>query len=253
VPRGRLKVADLKHGHGFVDAFENYQLLAYAWGAMDEARIDGLAETTLLLELTVVQPRNYHRDGPVRTWTLTAADSRGYRNIANAAAHEALGPNPSTRAGPECKHCTARHACPTLAVAALDIVDRAGEAYALELTTEQAANELRRLDYGIGQAQARRDGLEAQLLNAARMGQAVPFYHVEHGLGREYWTVDPARVFALGDVMGQDLRRHVPVTPAQARKRGIDVPGFSRRDTGAGKLVADSPHRAAKIFGGQTP
>lgn len=249
VPRARLRVGDLKHGHGFVDAYENWQLMTYAWGAMDEAKINGAEELALIVELTIVQPRSYHRDGPVRTWTTTAADIRAHRNIAAAAAAEALGPNPRTIAGPECKHCTARHACETLQRAALDVIDQEGRAVSLDLPTPAAAHELRRLDYAIALAEARRTGLEAQLLAAARGGQAVPHFHVEHGEGREAWSVSPAEVFALGDLMGVDLRAEKPITPAQARKRGVDVPGFSARNTGEAKLVADSPHQAAKIFG----
>lgn len=249
VPRRRLRVADLKHGHGFVEAYENWQLMAYAWGAMHEAGISGAEELNLVVELTIVQPRSFHRDGPVRTWTTTAADIRAHRNIAAAAAAEALGPNPRTIAGPECKHCTARHACPTLQAAALDMLDDAGKAVPLELTASQAAAELRRLQYATALAASRVSGLEAQLLGALRAGQAVPYFHVEHGEGREAWTKPPAEIFALGDLLGVDLRAEKPITPAQARKRGVDVPGFSARATGEAKLVADSPHQAAKIFG----
>lgn len=248
IPRARLKVADLKHGHGFVDAYENWQLMTYAWGVMSEAKLDGLEEWKCVVELTIVQARAYGHD-PVRTWTTTAADLRAYRNIANAAAHEALGPNPTTKAGPECKHCTARRACPTLQAAALDVLDAEGKAFALDLTTPQAASELRRLDYALTLAEARRSGLEAQLLDAARKGEPVPHFHVEHGQGREAWAKPAAEVFALGDLFGLDLRKvPEPITPAAARKLGVDMPGFSERRAGAAKLVADSPHKAAKVF-----
>lgn len=245
-----LFVPDYKFGHGFVEVFENPQLMAYAVGALEYSQIDGAAEQGIAVEFAIVQPRNYHRDGPVRTWTVPAVDLRGHVNLMAAAAEEALGDNPIAHVGPECKHCTARRACPTNQGAALNLCDDAGKSIPLELTTPQAANELRRLNYAIDIAEARRTGLEAQLLAAARQGQPVPYFHVEHGQGREKWAVPADQVFALGDLMGANLRAPLePITPAAARKLGIDMPGFSARAQGAASLVADAPHQAAKVFG----
>lgn len=247
----RLKLADLKHGHGHVEVFENWQLMAYAWGAMRAAGINGLEEWALRVDLTIVQPRSYHRDGPVRTWSTTGADLRAYRNIAHTAAHEALGPNPRASVGPECKHCTARHACATLQSASLDVVDVVGRAEPLDLPTAAAASEKRRIDRAINLARARSSGLESQLLSAARNGESVPGYRIEHGQGREKWVKGSREVFALGDLLGIELRKPIePVTPVQARKLGLDVPGFAARSVGEAKLVLDSGQRAAQIFGG---
>ena len=250
VPRRHLRVADLKHGHGFVEVRENWQLMAYAWGAFDESKITGAEEFDLTVDLTIVQPRSFHRDGPVRTWSTTGGDLRAYRNIAQSAATEALGPNPRAHVGPECKYCKARYACETLQRAALDVVDVVGKAEPLDLPTAAAAHELRRLDYASGLLEARRAGLASQLMSAARAGEQVPHFHVEHGEGREAWSKPPAEVFALGDLYGVELRKPAqPITPAQARKKGVDLPGFSVRPAGAAKLVADSPYSAAKVFG----
>lgn len=242
--------ADFKYGHGFVDVFENWQLMCYARGLLDEYGIDGQAEQSTTFVLSVVQPRNYHRDGPIRTWTVPAVELRGYWNRMTAACDEALGPDPSTHAGPECKHCTARHACPTLQAAALDAVDTAGTAVALDLPTDAAAHEKRRLDWAIQQLEARSSGLEQQLLDTLKRGQHVPHYHVEHGAGREVWNKPDAEVLTLGQLYGMNLGKPVePITPTQARKLGMSVAGFTTRGTGEAKLVPDSPFEAVKIFG----
>jgi len=253
--RNWVEISDFKYGHGFVDVFENWQLMCYARGTLDEYGIDGQAEQSTTFMLSIVQPRNYHRDGPIRTWTVPAVELRGYWNRMAAACEEALGPNPSTRAGPECKHCTARHACPTLQAAALDAVDTAGTAVALDLPTDAAAHEKRRLDWAIDQLKARSSGLEQQLLDAMKRGQHVPHFHVEHGAGREVWSKPAAEVLTLGQLYGVDLGKPVePITPTQARERyGIVTAGFTTRGTGEAKLVADSPYQAMKIFGGHKP
>lgn len=244
-----LKVWDFKYGHGYVDEYRNAQLIAYASGIASRAKIDGLAEQTTTVDLTVIQPRHYGAPA-VRTYTTTLAMMRADVNILHMAAEQALDvADPQTIAGPECRYCPARHACPTLQKAALSVVDTVGRAIALDLATPHAAAELRRLDYADGLLSARRSGLEQQLLGAARKGEAVPFYHVKHGDGRERWAKPVAEVIALGTMYGVDLRgTPKAITPAAARKLGVDVPGFSERSSGAATLVADSPAKAAKVF-----
>lgn len=249
-----IKVTDFKNGHGYVEAWENPQLMTYARGSLDEHHIDGQAEQNTIFELTIVQPRNYHRDGPIRTWRVPAVELRGYWNRMTAACDEALGPNPSTRVGPECKHCTARHACPTLQAAALDAVDSAGTAVALDLPTDAAAHELWRLEWAASQLDARITGLQQQLLDALKRGQHVPHYHAEHGAGREVWSKPAPEVLTLGQLYCIDLSKPPePITPRQARERGVNVSGFTTRGTGEAKLVADSPFQAMKVFGGHKP
>lgn len=247
VPRARLRIVDFKFGHGYVEAYENWQLISYAAGAVAEGAAEGHGDC--VVELGIVQPRNYHRDGPVRTWTTTVGTLCAYWNIAGHACNEAMSATPRTRAGPECKHCTARHACPTLANAALGVLDDAGKSIPLDLKTVEAATELRRLNYAAEILSSRRSGLENQLLVAARQGESVPYFHVEHGEGREAWTAPVGEVIALGKFYGVDLAAPVEaVTPFQARKKGVDSAGFTQRQPGAAKLVADSPYQAAKIF-----
>lgn len=243
----RVQIRDYKFGHGFVEAYRNWQGVAYASGVLRDFQLHDADDC--VVEFIVVQPRNYHPESPVRKWSTTVAELRPLWAQADVAARVALSDNPPTIAGPECKHCTARHACPTLASAALDVLDDQGKSVPLDLPTPHAAAELRRLDYAAQLLDARRSGLEQQLLRAASLGEPVPFFHVEHGNGREAWAVPSDQVLALGDLYGVDLAApREPITPFQARKKGVDVPGFSKRDTGAAKLVADSPHRAAKIF-----
>src|SRR5205085_9695018 len=73
-----LDVFDFKFGHGFVSEFENWQLIGYAAGFLESLGIDGHADQALRVNLHVVQPRAYHRAGPVRTWSVLASDLRPY-------------------------------------------------------------------------------------------------------------------------------------------------------------------------------
>ena len=65
-----LRVYDYKHGVGIsVDVHENSQLLYYGLGALME--IDLPCET---VEMIIVQPRAFHKDGPVRRWKINSVD-----------------------------------------------------------------------------------------------------------------------------------------------------------------------------------
>lgn len=253
IPRRRLRVADFKYGHGFVEVFENLQLIAYACGALSEAGIDGLEEQAVLVELVIVQPRNYHRDGPVRMWSVNAADLRAHVNAMVAACELSLQPNAPLRLGPECEFCPGRHACPTLTAAALDACDQVGTSTPLGLTAQQAAAELRRLNRTAELLHARITGLEQQVTSALRGGVPVPHFHLEQGAGRETWKIAAEQVKVIGQMYGLQLIKEKPVTPKQARELGVPTEGLAHIPGGSVKLVADDPLKARKIFGGFKP
>lgn len=241
--RNRLAVSEFKYGHDFVEVYKNWQLLAQAVAC-------GPAPTTII-DLYVVQPRSYHRDGFIRKWTITGAELEPYREIMALSCAQALSDTPPIRTGQECKNCAARHACVAFQSNALCAVDMAGEAIALDLPTYAAANEKRRLDYAIKVLEARSSGLEAQLIVAAQRGESVPHFHIGYGSGREYWTKPPEEIIAYGELMGVDVAKpREAITPRQAREAGLPaLNGWSKQDSGAARLVADDPLVAQKIFG----
>jgi hypothetical protein len=72
-----LHIWDYKHGHKHVEVFENKQLIDYAAGCLTEANehatangVDAWPEDRITVVLRVVQPRSYHRDGPIREWRI---------------------------------------------------------------------------------------------------------------------------------------------------------------------------------------
>jgi len=245
VPSARLHVADFKFGHGLVEVFENWQLMAYAIGLLEPVKhLPGI-----IVHLTIVQPRCHHREGHVRTWSTTSGALRAYANIMASKAEAAMGATPATHTGPECMHCPGRHACTTLQRAGLMVCDVVGKTEPLSLTAEQAGQELRRLTYASNLLKARRTGLEQQVLSALRVGVRVSHWHIENGQGREHWK-DPGQALAMGSLLGLPLAKPpAPITPSQARKLGLDTAGFTERLTGEAKLVADDPIAARKVFG----
>lgn len=248
-----LRVADYKFGHEHVEAFENYQLVNYASLILDTIGVNGQADQMIAVELQVVQPRSYHRDGPVRMWRLpTAADLRAYIGHLRNAADRATAPDPLASVGSHCKHCPGRHACQALQSCALSAVDRSASSVPVELPPHAVGVELRALTRAAALLNARLTGLQEQALALIRRGERVPFFGVEQGSGRERWARPIPEVLAVGEAMGFKLGKPDAITPTQARKLGMDpaiVAAFAERPVGELKLVPDDGAKARKVFG----
>lgn len=249
-PRRTLFVADLKFGHKVVDAFENWQLMEYASGALSQGKVDDL--TTDLL-LAVIQPRAFHRDGPVREWRIAASDLRGYINRSAAAAAEALGPDPTFRTGQECDHCRGRHACTTLQRVAYRGVDESSKRQPFDLPPAAMGLEIRILGDAIKRLTARRSGLEEQALAQIKRGQTIPGLAVEQGVGRRQWKLPDEQILGLGTMMGVDLAKPpAAITPTQAAAKGFPLdamPELVETPRTAATLVIDDGARARRVFG----
>lgn len=246
----RLMLWDYKFGHRWVDAFENRQCVEYAAGLTEGlSDLDPGVEVTI----TIVQPRSFHRDGPVRRWRTTLAAMRALINQQSNAAHEALGPEPRATVGPECRDCRGRHACPQLQASALQAMDTARHIVPLELSPAAAGLELRLVREAQERLKARASGLEQQLESMIRKGGSVPFWRLAPGESRERWKVPAAQVIATAQMLHLDVAKPPDViTPAQARAKGLDpalVELLAERPPAGMQLVEDDGSAARRVFG----
>lgn len=109
-----LHVVDYKHGKGvpvevMEDGAPNKQLMYYGLGALSKLKlpIDKVV-------LTIVQPRCYHKDGPIRSCTIDSVDmvEFGFELVEDAKKTE--DPNAPLVAGEQCRWCPAASTCPAL-------------------------------------------------------------------------------------------------------------------------------------------
>lgn len=250
----RLDVFDYKYGFLIVEAFENWQLMNYALGVLDNLGIDGQADQKISVHLHVCQPRAPHREGPWRSWSLLASDLRGYRNIFRTSAAECFEPNPVARTGPHCRYCEGRAVCPALradAAAAADYSNRSG---AEPINPADLAVELTILDDALERLKYRHDALTEQVEHSLRKGEYAPGWGLEPKQSRLKWVVSDTEVYALGDALDIELRKTKPATPTQAKALGVDADIIDgvyavRPNAGLG-LVRDTGVKTRKIFGG---
>lgn len=245
-----LLVYDFKFGHRVVEVFENWQLIEYVTGLLDERGI--VDDQFVTVTVKIAQPRAFHRNGPIRSWTFRASDIRAHINLATVAAREALGPNAQARVGPECRDCRARHACETLQRAAMTACDMAGAPQPFDLPPAALALEYRTLRRYAALLDARITGLEEQAFSHIKAGKSLPGLRVEHGAGREQWTVSDKVVIQIGRAIGVNVANPAKaMTPRQAVKAGLPdavLAGIVTTPRGAAKLVEDDGARARKVF-----
>lgn len=257
---GTVYVWDFKFGHGVVEHFENWQLIAYVCGILDLLGIDERNDEHIWCDLRVVQPRAYHREGRVRSWRVRASDLRGYFNRLNLAAHAAMRPGAATRTGSYCLHCNAAANCETLRKAVTHAADWLGGSSPEELPARAAGEEMELLEHLATLVKARRTARTADLSARLRRGEGVPGWCLENTTGAKAWKPeDKGKVIMLGALLGLELAKEpAPITPTQAlalaKKKGVDagvIFDYAHNPSTGQKLARDTNllNRARAGFG----
>lgn len=249
----RLIIWDFKYGHGYVDP-RTAQLIAYAAGVFEAYELTAADVADLDVSLRIVQPRNYDDVGPVRRWDTKGRVIMAEIEVLARMAEAATGPNPATQTGEHCRYCAANHGCPAAQAVALNIVDLAGKAVPRDLPPAALGLHLRNLQIAQQRLKGHVDAVEATVMAETRKGSETG-WTVTHGKARERWAKPPAEVFALGDMMGVELRKpSEAITPNQARDLGLDaavIAAYAERPSGAAKLTPRDASTAARVFGGK--
>lgn len=246
----KLYVWDFKYGFGFVDEFENYQAINYVSGIFSQLNINGVTDQMITVSIRIVQPRCYQASGPIREWTVTASDLRGYFNHLRQGAEESLSGVHPARTGDHCKYCEARHACPAALKAGLQLYEVAAQPMPHELDPEALGLQLAIVKRAVRALELLETGYEEQVKSLVKSGSIVPHFELEPTMGRETWSRPFDEVINLGKLMEVDLRKEALKTPKQAIKLGIDdsvIKAYTeQRQTGT-KLVP-SKNQARKVF-----
>lgn len=248
-----LNIWDYKFGHRFVEVFENWQLIEYAAGILEKLRVDdGVQDQYVHVNFIIVQPRSFHRDGPIRTWFVKASDLRPYFNRLEAAETAAMQELSVCTPNPECRDCKGRHACEALQNAALSAAELSSSNLPHNLPPAAVGTELRYLQHAEKLLKARISGLETEALEMIKRGERVPNFTVEPTKGMERWTKSADEIISLGELNDINLAKPAAViTPKQAIEAGLSkelVRKFSETPTGALKLVPESSKSVNKLF-----
>jgi len=258
IQQNRIYIADYKYGHRHVNEYGNYQMLEYAMGVWDLVRVRALASghkfADVSVSMTIVQPRSFHKSGPVRTWLIAGAEFTEWVGKIIDGEKAAMEPNAYCVTGSECRDCSARHACSALQQVAQIEVEMSSVNAPFDMPEHAQGYELQTLRHAISVMEARASGLENEILAKVKRGVSIRGWRAEQGQGRERWKVPVEEVIALGEMMGIDVEKKSAITPKQAIKKGL-LPGvvaeYAETPVGEIKLVEDTLEKARLIFGKQ--
>lgn len=248
---GNLWVIDFKYGHGVVDAYENWQLMCYTAGILEQLKVDGIADQHITVNMVIVQPRAYHWQGPIREWSVRASDLRGYFNRLSVACENALHENPETHTGSHCRYCPARINCEAALRAGNDLYELVSKMRTVELTSEQIGSQLSLATRAIKHMESLKTALTAQIESLIKSGQTVPGYMTVNAEGRQNWDKTYEEVVMLGEMYGVDVSKKDLITPKQAIKLGIDesvINAYSSKKSTGVKVVEDKTNKAREVF-----
>jgi hypothetical protein len=251
--RGDLYIWEFKYGHGIIEVFENWQLIDYLAGLVHLFGIDGFADQHITVHARIVQPRAFHKDGPIREWTFKLSDIRGHFNTLIANAKIAMSDKPLIRSGDQCRYCLARHEC----AVARDTGMRIYEGTAAGLLPDKMSNEALGSFYTLilraqNQIKYLETGIGEEIKSRLKAGQAIPGFTAEPAYGNEKWNLPTEEIITLGELNGINLKKEALITPTQAKKAGLDaalVEAYSGRPQSGFKVVADNNTKARLIFG----
>lgn len=209
-----LKIADLKYGHRLVSPVENWTLLAHAIGTVLR---DG--EIPDRVDLSIYQPRAYHPDGPMRTWSLTYPELVERYNQINATLSDLSG---GLRTNLDiCHRCPSLATCPAARSAGMNAIDVAQSlVYDDALPAAALAYQYEQLQDAEGWIKTLKTAREELIAYRIETGDVVPGYGVKPRYGHSTW-IKGGSGRLLSAMTGVDLMDDKCVTPAEAKRRGV--------------------------------
>lgn len=245
-----LVIEDLKAGWLPVEVFENWQLLDYTVGRINDMleRNHPLPET---IELRLVQPRPYHPDGPVRVWTLTLAELEPYVVKMRESANDAMSANPTFRTGKHCTYCTGREDCPAFLKAGYNIIEVAKGLNVTRLTPAELGKHIGMLREAKALVEALSSAFEDKALIDIQQGRVIPGWEWDRTGGRRKFTVSDQQVIDTGALFGVDLRVTSVPTPKQAIDKGVPediIKSISEQGSGTVRLAPVNLRKANQVF-----
>jgi hypothetical protein len=247
-----LYLWEFKYGHGIIDEYENWQAISYLFGIASLFNIDGIGDQKTIVHFRLVQPRAYHPNGAIREWKFLLSDIRGHINRLCASAKEAMGLSPAVKSGSHCRYCRARHKCASAQEAGISLYEHISTAMpecklsnaAIGLFYEivlRALEQIKCLETGIGE----------EIKSRIKSGAEIPGFIIEPSFGRESWSRPISDIIKFGELMGVNLRKEEAVTPAQARKLGIDetlIKNYTLRQQTGTTIKPFNIQKARRIF-----
>jgi hypothetical protein len=242
---GVLTVDDLKYGWRLVEPQGHWSLIWHAIGYCVTRQIQPTR-----IDLRIHQPRPYHPDGILRTWSIDYATLMAlYTELHTKLS--SLGDILNT--GPQCQGCHALAICPAAHAAALNAIDASERAVPNDIPDDALSYELDVKTTALATLTNQLEALREMASHRISTGRVIPNYGRDPQYANTRWKagLDAA---TLSMATGKDLTKPAGfVTPAEAKRRGVPaavVAAFTERPLIGAKLVRSSATtRANRLLG----
>ena len=245
---GILYIDDFKYGFGPVEAFENWQLLIYAICIV--AKLIAQNQDVKIITMSIIQPRGYHHDGPIRTWTITTTELAGYTEQLRNAVDRVYSSERKCHSGSWCRYCKVLAGCPTAKTAAMNAIDVIMSALPDTDTPDQVADLLDVLKRASDTVKHTYDAITARAEAMISNGKPIPGYAYEPGKGKTKF-IDNQQAIDTAICFGIEITDQKTVTPAEAKRRGLPEAVYNSLTTvpsTAPRLVKRDVSTQAKVF-----
>lgn len=229
-----LHVIDFKYGAGVpVEVQGNGQLRFYAAAALGKIR-----DVFRQVELTIVQPRARHADGPVRSETLSPLELDVWEHsVLWPAVEAARQPDAPLKAGDHCRFCPALGICSAALELQLEVIGRDFRVIDLPDPGTLATGDLVRVQDGSALLLAWLKAVAAELQNRLVAGEEVPGYKLVTKRANRAWRDEALVREYLG--MYVDVEETRLLSPAQVEK-ALRAGGYGKVDLGPYTVRADA-------------
>jgi len=239
-----IYIDDFKYGWRIVEPEMNWTLIAYAAAHLATHVIDH----GTLIHFTIHQPRPYHMNGAVRTWTITAGQMH---SLALQIAASLSSNSDILQSGPSCYKCPSLGNCAAARKAGLNSIDIAEHPFDENLSSDILSEELDEIQKAQSALKMRGEAIEELLYHRAINGASIKGRALIANTGtlewREYVTADMLRMLTDKTVSKEKL-----ITPTQAKKLLPEtvIDTLAIRPNKGMKLVRiDAQKLAQKMFG----
>lgn len=247
-----LYLDDLKWGWGIVEAYKNWQLIAYAIG---EVLRRGRPYNEIVMRIH--QPRPHHEDGITREWRISYDKLLEYKEQIENRMAAIAGGDTTLVTGSQCKYCPAAGAaCPAFNKTFYKALETAHEFVQDDITDEELSMQLDLMTRIDEIFKIKKSSLELLATTRIKENKKIPGYALIDNLGDRKWNPDVSPEL-IKMLTGKDITETKVLSPAQAEKIGVDkklVADLVNRPMLGQKLKKmDSGKIGNKIFGNEQP
>lgn len=240
-----LDIGDLKYGWSIVEPEDNWTLISHALGWIQQNPDKPVESITF----TIYQPRPYHPEGRVRSWTI---ETKELDALWDRIATTLTDPSDMLQTSPQCTNCPALATCPAARRAQMNGIEASEQAFNDELDNDELSFQIDQVSRAIEVLKQQEKAYKDLAQHKIRQGEIVNNYALNQDLANTSWLSCMTPEF-LQNLTGKDLvGKKVLVTPNQAIKKGVSkevVAIMTERRVKGVKLVRmDANTKAKKMF-----